>query len=56
MADAEKNIHSVEVVYQKVNGANSEITFDAEITKDGEKVKVPVATKNFEREENHFHF
>lgn len=46
--------HTNEKVYGKVAGANKEITYDAYDTATGKRI--PVTTKNFSREENHFNF
>lgn len=46
--------HTNAKVYGKVNGENKNITYDAYDTVTGKRI--PVATKNYGREENHFNF
>lgn len=41
-------------MYGKVAGANKEIVYEAYDTTTGKRI--PVTTKNFGREENHFNF
>ena len=53
LSPEEKAKHTLEAVYGKVEGGNNEITFDAT---DGKGKKIPVTTKKFNREENHFVF
>lgn len=52
ISDTEKAKHTLKAVYGKVEGGNNEITFDA--VYNGKKI--PVTTKKFNREENHFVF
>ena len=53
LSEKEKAKHTLEAVYGKVEGGNNEITFDAT---DKKGKRIPVTTKKFDREENHFVF
>lgn len=53
LSEKEKAKHTLKAVYGKVEGGNNEITFDAT---DKKGKRIPVTTKKFNREENHFVF